>query len=263
MEPSYQKSLSEHLRPKGPRKKDVREMGNVASLEVEAKRTLRGILSSRRIQGLELGKKAFFFLSGVLISIPLTLHVRKFVDPLLFKIPIFRGQRWILIEPIRIALFTPFLEEFAKAYPIMYRSDDNKRSLVTLGFLVGLGFGIAESIMYISRGETSIITRVLLPSLFHAASTAIVAYGIAKDRPIRSYLASVTLHSLHNLPRALVKLAQLQGTRAWIPWVLTNWPVELVAFSIAFFLHRKTSPIRLPEFGPAPGRIDNEMMRND
>jgi len=254
---SYQKSLFEHLRPKGPQKKrDVREMGNVASLGVEAKRTLRGILGSRRIQGLELGKKAFFFLSGVLISIPLTIHYRKFVEPLFYKIPLFRGQRWILIEPIRKALFTPLLEEFAKAYPILNRRDDKDRSLVTLGFLVGLGFGIAESFMYISRGDASIITRVLLPSLFHAASTAIVAYGIAKDRPIRSYLASVTLHSLHNLPAALKKFVQL-------PWVLTNWPVELVTFSIAFFLLRKTSPIRIPEFRPAPGRIDNEMMRND
>jgi len=226
-------------------------MGNVASLGVEAKRTLRGILSSRRIQGLELGKKAFFFLSGVLISIPLTLHVRKFVDPLLYKIPLFKGQGWKLLKPFRKAIFTPFLEEFAKAYPILYRSDDNKRSLVTLGSLVGLGFGIAESIMFISRGEASINGR-LLPTLFHAASTAIVAYGIAKDRPKRSFLASVTLHSLHNL------FIVLQ-----IPWVISVWPVLLATFSIAVYLHIKTSPIRIPEFGPAPGRIDNEMMRND
>jgi RsiW-degrading membrane proteinase PrsW (M82 family) len=230
-------------------------MGNVASLRVEAKRTLRGILGSRRIQGLELGKKAFFFLSGVLISIPLTLYVREFVDPLLFKISIFDRKLKLLLI-FRMAIFTPFLEEFAKAYPIMYRSDD-ERSLFTLGSLVGLGFGIAESIMFISRGEASINIR-LLPTLFHAASTAIAAYGIAKDKPIRSYLAAVTLHSLNNLFVVLERLGILR-----LPWIVSIYPVLLATFSIAVYLHRKTSPIRIPEFGPAPGRIDNEMMRND
>ncbi len=231
-------------------------MGNVASLGVEAKRTLRGILGSRRILGLELGKKAFFFLSGVLISIPLTLHVREFVDPILFKIPIFK-DRLKLHLIFRMAIFTPFLEEFAKAYPIMYRGDDDERSLFTLGSLVGLGFGIAESIMFISRGEASISVR-LLPTLFHAASTAIAAYGIAKNRPIRSYLAAVSLHSLNNLFVVLKRLSILR-----LPWIFSIYPVLLATFSIAVYLHRKTSPIRIPEFGPAPGRIDNEMMRND
>lgn len=230
-------------------------MGNVASLGVEAKRTLRGLLSSRRIQGLELGKKAFFFLSGVLISIPLTLHIRELVDPLLFKIPIFKGRLKLHLI-FRMAIFTPFLEEFAKAYPIMYRSDD-ERSLFTLGSLVGLGFGIAESIMFISRGEASISVR-LLPTLFHAASTAIAAYGIAKDRPIRSYLAAVTLHSLNNLFVVLGRVGILR-----LPWVISIYPVLLTTFSIAVYFLRKTSPIRIPEFGPAPGRIDNEMMRSD
>lgn len=227
-------------------------MGNVASLEVEAKRNLRGILSSRRIQGLELGKKAFFFLSGVLISVALTSHVRSFVDPLLLKIQLFKGQRWTLIIPFRKTLITPFLEEFAKAYPIMYRSDDNERSLVTLGSLVGLGFGIVESIQYISTGREPMIGR-LLPTLFHAASTAIVAYGIAKDRPMRSYLASVTLHSLNNLSFVLK-----------LPWHISTYPILLATFSIAVLLHRKTSPLSLPEFRPASVRIDDfELTRND
>jgi RsiW-degrading membrane proteinase PrsW (M82 family) len=227
-------------------------MGNVASLEVKAKRNLRGILSSRGIQGLELGKKAFFFLSGVLISVALTSHVRSFVDPLLLKISLFRGQRWTLIKPFRATLITPFLEEFAKAYPIMYRSDDKERSLFTLGSLVGLGFGIAESIVYVSTGRASIYER-LLPTLFHAASTAIVAYGITKDRPIRSYLASVTLHSLHNLSFVLN-----------IPWIISTYPILLATFSISVYLHRKTSPLSLPEFRPASVRIDNnELTRND
>lgn len=227
-------------------------MGNVASLEVKAKRKPRGILSSRRIQGLELGKKAFFFLSGVLISIALTIHVRRFVDPLLYKIPLFKGQGWKLRVPFRKTLITPFLEEFAKAYPIMYRSDDKERSLFTLGSLVGLGFGIAESIMYISMGKASINER-LLPTLFHAASTAIVAYGIAKDRPIRSYLASVTLHSLYNLSLVLE-----------ISWIISTYPILLATFSIAVLLHRKTSPLSLPEFRPASVRIDDyELTRND
>lgn len=226
-------------------------MENGASLKVEAKRTLRGIFSSRRIQGLELGKKAFFFLSGVLISISFTLHVRKFVDPLLYKIPLFKGQGWKLLPIFRMAILTPFLEEFAKAYPIIYRRDHNERSLVTLGSLVGLGFGIAESIMYISGNKVSINVR-LLPTLFHAASTAIAAYGLVKDRPIRSYLTAVTLHSLNNLFVVLARLGILR-----LPWVFSIYPVLLATFSIAFYLHRKTSPIRPPEFRPTPGRIDN------
>jgi RsiW-degrading membrane proteinase PrsW (M82 family) len=225
---------------------------NIISPEIKVKRALRGFLNSLDIKRLELRKKVFFFLSGVLISVALTSYIRRFIEPLLYKIPLFKGQRWTLIAPFRKTVITPFLEEFAKAYPIMYRSDDKDRTLFTLGLLVGLGFGVAESIVYVSLGRASMVVR-LLPTLFHAASTAIVAYGIMRDRPIRSYFAAVGLHSLHNLSLVL-----------GITWIISTYPILLATFSIAVYLYRKTSLLSFPKFMYAPSQIDDyELTRNN
>ena len=139
----------------------------------------------------DLKEKLFFLLSGIIVSIPITLLFGAFTRNFLGVLPSFFAGL------ISIIIFTPFIEEFAKAYPLFYRHGETERSIFILGFLVGLGFGITEFILYVFVLDVPVFVR--LPGiLFHAASTSIVAYGIAKKQPIKFYLIAVSLHLLNN-----------------------------------------------------------------
>ncbi len=139
----------------------------------------------------DLKEKLFFLLSGIIVSIPITLLFGTFTRNFLGVLPSFFASL------ISIIIFTPFIEEFAKAYPLFYRHGETQRSIFILGFLVGLGFGITEFILYVFVLDIPVVVR--LPGiLFHAASTSIVAYGIAKKQPVRFYLIAVSLHLLNN-----------------------------------------------------------------
>jgi len=133
----------------------------------------------------------FFFSCGAIISVPLTLFIYQYIDPIL------GGLDQFTITLISSVLFAPFIEEFAKAYPLFYRHGETQRSIFKLALLVGLGFGIVEMITYISALGVPIISR--LPGLFfHPASTSITAYGIATKRPLPFYMAAVSLHFSYN-----------------------------------------------------------------
>lgn len=139
----------------------------------------------------DLEEKLFFLLSGIIVSIPITLLFGTFAKNLSAVLPLF------FVNVISVVIFTPFIEEFAKAYPLFYRHGETERSIFILGFLVGLGFGITEFILYVIILGVPVFLR--LPGiLFHAASTSIIAYGIAKKQPIRFYLIAVGLHFLNN-----------------------------------------------------------------
>jgi len=106
----------------------------------------------------------FFFLCGVIISVPLTLFIYQYADSLLV------GFNPFTIALVSRAFFAPFIEEFAKAYPLFYRHGETQRSIFNLAVLVGLGFGLVELLTYVSVLGTPIIYR--LPGLFfHPAST--------------------------------------------------------------------------------------------
>lgn len=144
----------------------------------------------------DLKEKLFFLLSGIIVSIPITLLFGTFTRNFLGVLPSFFASL------ISIIIFTPFIEEFAKAYPLFYRHGETERSIFILGFLVGLGFGITEFILYVFLLDIPVVVR--LPGiLFHAASTSIVAYGIAKKQPVRFYLIAVSLHLLNNFSAVL------------------------------------------------------------
>lgn len=70
---------------------------------------------------------AFFFISGILVSVPMALFFSN-VYPYVSVI-------------ISTALFAPFVEELAKVFPLFYRHGETERSIVTLGVLIGLGLG--------------------------------------------------------------------------------------------------------------------------
>jgi RsiW-degrading membrane proteinase PrsW (M82 family) len=132
----------------------------------------------------------FFFLCGVIISVPLTLFIYQYTDVLL------AGLDTFTIALVSRVFFAPFIEEFAKAYPLFYRHGETQLSMLNLAVLVGLGFGIVELLTYVSL-DVPIGYR--LPGIFfHPASTALTAYGITIKRPIPFYLLAVFFHFANN-----------------------------------------------------------------
>jgi RsiW-degrading membrane proteinase PrsW (M82 family) len=167
----------------------------------------------------------FFLISGIIVSVPLTLFTGTFTNQLCFILPLFYAQI------CSVAIFTPFIEEFAKAYPLFYRHGESDRSLFILGFLTGLGFGISEFMLYVFQLGAPIFIR--LPGLFfHAASTSITAYGITKNKPLPFYIIAVALHFLNNLSSFFGAFWYIGGTSAII-----------ASYSLSWRLFRRTLPI--------------------
>jgi len=131
-------------------------------------------------------------------------------------------------------LLAPFVEEFSKAYPLFYRHAETERSIFTLGFLVGLGFGIVELIEYVVLLQAPVVVR--LPAVFfHASATSITAFGIAKKRTLPFYLIAVTLHLSNNLFAVLGPI-----------WVLTGPPILAATYFLSWFLYGKTQERMIP-----------------
>lgn len=74
----------------------------------------------------------FFLATGIVISIPFA----AFFEALF--------PSTALASLLLIVVGAPFIEELAKVFPLFYRHGETERSIVTLGLLIGLGFGIAE-----------------------------------------------------------------------------------------------------------------------
>jgi RsiW-degrading membrane proteinase PrsW (M82 family) len=142
--------------------------------------------------------------------VPFTLFFSDFTNSLCDVLPVFFGQ------VCSIVIFAPFIEEFAKVFPLYYRHGETERSIVTLAVLTGLGFGVTELVLYVFALDASFISRV--PGLiFHASSAGITAYGIAKKKPIVFYLIAVSLHLANNLFALLgASLLYLPGVAIWV-----------------------------------------------
>jgi RsiW-degrading membrane proteinase PrsW (M82 family) len=126
---------------------------------------------------------SFFFISGIVVSIPFAL----FFEQLSSFVPAI----------ISVVLLAPVIEELAKVFPLFYRHGETERSIVNLGVLLGLGFGVSEFFLYVVLLDVPFIARV--PGvIFHASSAAIVAFGIAKKNPLPYYLLAVALHLGNN-----------------------------------------------------------------
>ncbi len=169
-----------------------------------------------RLHKPDLKEKAFFFVSGIIISIPITLFIGNFSDYLCFVLPV------IYANLCSIAIFGPLIEEFAKAMPLFYRHGETERSIFTMGFLVGLGFGIFEFFSYVLVLGVPIYIR--LPGIFfHAATTSITAYGIAKKRALRFYILAVLFHFSFNFLALLDMLFLITGTTTLAITYYLSW----------------------------------------
>jgi RsiW-degrading membrane proteinase PrsW (M82 family) len=103
----------------------------------------------------DIKEKIFFFIAGLLMSVPFTVVFAQLSDVLCVTLPLFFAQVCSSV------LFAPFIEEFAKVFPLFYRHGETERSILNLGILVGLGFGVTEFILYVFTLNASFISRVL------------------------------------------------------------------------------------------------------
>ena len=166
----------------------------------------------------------FFFMSGILISVPFSLFFEVIERRFLYGVlPVFYAVFF------SVAILTPLIEEFAKAYPLFYRHSETGRSIFKIGFLIGLGFGISEFLLYVIVRDTPVLIR--LPGMFfHAASTSITAYGISAKRPGRYYLIATLLHFLNNFSAFLGPF-----------WFIGGIGATVAAYSISWRLYHITS----------------------
>ena len=169
----------------------------------------------------DIQEKLFFLLSGIITSVPFTLFVASFTDSLCITLPMFYAQI------CSVAVFTPFIEEFAKAFPLFYRHGETIRSLFELGFIVGIGFGFTEFLLYVFVLGQPIFVR--LPAIFfHAATTAITAYGIGTNRIWFFYLIAVGLHFAINISALLESV-----------WIIVG-PIAISAtYLLAWYLYKR------------------------
>jgi RsiW-degrading membrane proteinase PrsW (M82 family) len=159
----------------------------------------------------------FFFISGIVVSIPFAVFFESLYP-----------SSSALATSILIIVLAPLIEELAKVFPLFYRHGETERSIVTLGLLLGLGFGIAEFTQYVVLLGVPPLARV--PGIvFHASSAAITAYGVAKKKPLRFYLIAVGLHFANNFLAVLSDLTSL----------LVGWLVLVVTYYLAWiYWHR-------------------------
>jgi RsiW-degrading membrane proteinase PrsW (M82 family) len=156
----------------------------------------------------------FFYFSGMIVGVPVAVF--------------FESIFHLWFSTLGVAtLIAPLVEEFAKAQSLFYRYEKSSRHLMQIGFLSGLGFGLAEFFFYIYRGVPFLIR---LPAIgFHAAGTSIIGYGVSNQNTLKYYLLAVTLHFLNNLYAAL---------GFWLPGGLT---ATITAYLIALILYLKHS----------------------
>ncbi len=174
----------------------------------------------------DIKEKLFFLGSGLLMSVPFTLFFSDLSNTLCVALPL------LFAQVCAIVIFTPFIEEVAKVFPLFYRHGETERSLVDLGIIVGLGFGLTEFALYVFTLNQSFLARI--PGvIFHASSACITAYGIAKKKPLKFYLIAVAAHLVNNL----LALFSPDGSFLYIPRLV----VLVATYLLSWRLYRQAS----------------------
>jgi RsiW-degrading membrane proteinase PrsW (M82 family) len=153
-------------------------------------------------------ERFFFFLSGIIVGVPVALFFESISSQYFSSFGI-------------ATIIAPLIEEFAKADPLFFRYERPARTLMRLGLLSGLGFGLAEFAVYVSLGVPFILR---VPAIgFHAAGTAIIGYGVFRRKTIQFYFLSVALHFVNNLFAGLGDLWLVGGIGATIASYYLAW----------------------------------------
>ncbi len=145
-------------------------------------------------------------------------------DPLTMTLP--------LSKVFNISLMVGLIEELCKCLPLiifLYRKryfNEHTDGVIYFA-LAGLGFGLPENILYtLQEGAKTGFGRIILTPLFHAATTAIIGYALARvkiDRKSKLYLiaaivVAILLHGLYDFglfsQNALLTLLSIAVTAA-------------------------------------------------
>jgi RsiW-degrading membrane proteinase PrsW (M82 family) len=143
------------------------------------------------------GELFFFLISGFLLSVPMTLFFESTAQSFLVSDLSFNAASIVLAVVV-----APIMEEFAKIFPMFYRHGETGKSLVTLGFTIGLGFGLSEFVEYVFFYGVSPLLRLPVV-LFHSSTTSIAAYGVSIGRTYSYFGLAVLLHFLLNFSASL------------------------------------------------------------
>jgi RsiW-degrading membrane proteinase PrsW (M82 family) len=174
----------------------------------------------------DIKEKLFFLGAGLLMSVPFTLFFSEFTDSLCVALPL------LFAQVCAVVIFAPFIEEISKVFPLFYRHGETERSILDLGILVGVGFGVTEFALYVFTLGAPVLSRI--PGIiFHASSTCITAYGIAKKKPVKFYLIAVAAHLANNL----LALFSNEVAFLYIPGII----VLIATYLLAWRLYRQTS----------------------
>jgi len=160
-------------------------------------------------------ERVFFFLSGIIVGVPVALFFESISDLYFTSFG-------------AVTIMAPLIEEFAKADPLFFRYERPAKTLMRLGLLSGLGFGLAEFAVYVSLG-TPFLLRI--PAIgFHAAGTGIIGYGVSRQKTIQYFFLSVALHFLNNLFAGFGDL-----------WLVGGIGATLASYYLAWRFYRKAT----------------------
>jgi len=167
---------------------------------------------------------------------------------------------------VTLGLVAPMVEETAKGLALLgmalfaRQEFDNLTDGLVYGALVGLGFGVAENVLYLGRafsqGGVKLFTelflvRVILLGLMHSIWTGCTGAGLGYGRergglgrfvaPVGGYLAAVFLHALWN-SSAIAAEAAVRAPSLLLAPVLFGvilLPAFLVLGVLAFLAERR------------------------
>lgn len=145
------------------------------------------------------------FLQGLIGSVFLTVIFENIARG--FLVDLFRNE---LAGFILLVIVAPIVEEYFKIYPLFRRRAESPETLIIFGFLIGLGFGVSEFLIYVLLAKVPVLVR--LPGLFfHGASAAIATMGLVKNNLAKYYLIAVILHAAVNFFAELGQVYILGG----------------------------------------------------
>lgn len=142
------------------------------------------------------------------------------------------GSHWLAATGVVGVIGEAAIEELAKFVPLALFIDRRKyfneiNDGVIYFALVGLGFALVENLLYaFSLGVTGTLGRVILLLFFHAATTGLVGYFLARSKLLREPLtktlvALVAVILLHGWYNASLNLAVDIPGFFWVALVIT------------------------------------------
>ncbi len=134
-----------------------------------------------------------FFVQGLIMSIPMAIYFEEYFNGHLAQI-----APWLPVPEVMALLLAPFIEEFAKVFPLFERHGETAKTIVFLGFITGLGFGFAEFFIYVFQYGEPVGARIL--QIFDHASYALISsYGLVVRRFLPFFFLAVGFHASFNL----------------------------------------------------------------